>query len=307
MKGVLPFAALILIGAAWGGTQPLAKVAVSEGYRPFGILVWQNALVAVILAGITLLRGCSLRTDRVALRLYLLIAVIGTVLPGLASYSAAVHLPSGVLSMLLSSVPMLAFPVALALGIDVFGWRRLAGLSLGLAGVALLVMPETGAAGVVPAVWVAVALLASACYAIEGNYVARFGTDGLDPLQLLAGASVVGMVLSLPLAIATGQFIDPRGAWTQPDTAIVASSLLHAAAYSGYVGLVGLAGSVFAVQVSYFVTLFGLAWAMLFLGEEYSGWFWGALALMLAGLALVQPRPAASLVPVRPMGQDARR
>ena len=307
MKGVLPFAALILIGAAWGGTQPLAKVAVSEGYRPFGILVWQNALVAVILAGITLLRGCSLRTDRVALRLYLLIAVIGTVLPGLASYSAAVHLPSGVLSMLLSSVPMLAFPVALALGIDVFGWRRLAGLSLGLAGVALLVMPETGATGVVPAVWVAVALLASACYAIEGNYVARFGTDGLDPLQLLAGASVVGMVLSLPLAIATGQFIDPRGAWTQPDTAIVASSLLHAAAYSGYVGLVGLAGSVFAVQVSYFVTLFGLAWAMLFLGEEYSGWFWGALALMLAGLALVQPRPAASLVPVRPMGQDARR
>ena len=307
MKGVLPFAALILIGAAWGGTQPLAKVAVSEGYRPFGILVWQNALVAVILAGITLLRGCSLRTDRVALRLYLLIAVIGTVLPGLASYSAAVHLPSGVLSMLLSSVPMLAFPVALALGIDVFGWRRLAGLSLGLAGVALLVMPETGATGAVPAVWVAVALLASACYAIEGNYVARFGTDGLDPLQLLAGASVVGMVLSLPLAIATGQFIDPRGAWTQPDTAIVASSLLHAAAYSGYVGLVGLAGSVFAVQVSYFVTLFGLAWAMLFLGEEYSGWFWGALALMLAGLALVQPRPAASLVPVRPMGQDARR
>ena len=307
MKGALPFAALILIGAAWGGTQPLAKVAVSEGYRPFGILVWQNALVAVILAGITLLRGRSLRTDGVALRLYLLIAVIGTVLPGLASYSAAVHLPSGVLSMLLSSVPMLAFPVALALGIDAFGWRRLAGLSLGLAGVALLVMPETGAAGAVPAVWVAVALLASACYAIEGNYVARFGTDGLDPLQLLAGASVVGMVLSLPLAIATGQFIDPRGAWTQPDTAIVASSLLHAAAYSGYVGLVGLAGSVFAVQVSYFVTLFGLAWAMLFLGEEYSGWFWGALALMLAGLALVQPRPAASLVPVRPMGQDARR
>ena len=53
----------------------------------------------------------------------------------------------------------------------------------------------------------------------------------------------------------------------------------------------------FAVQISYLVTLFGVTWAMLFLGESYSSYFWAALVVMLAGLALVQPRPKAALVP----------
>jgi drug/metabolite transporter (DMT)-like permease len=56
---------------------------------------------------------------------------------------------------------------------------------------------------------------------------------------------------------------------------------------------VGRAGPVFAAQVSYLVTLFGVTWAMLFLGEGYSALVLAALALMLAGLALVQPRPRA--------------
>lgn len=33
---ILPFLALLLAGAGWGLTQPLAKIAVSEGYRQFG-------------------------------------------------------------------------------------------------------------------------------------------------------------------------------------------------------------------------------------------------------------------------------
>jgi hypothetical protein len=42
------------------------------------------------------------------------------------------------------------------------------------------------------------------------------------------------------------------------------------------------------------VTGFGVFWAMLLLGESYSGWIWAALALMLMGLFLVQPRPRAA-------------
>jgi drug/metabolite transporter (DMT)-like permease len=61
--------------------------------------------------------------------------------------------------------------------------------------------------------------------------------------------------------------------------------------YSAYVWLVGRAGSVFAAQVSYLVTGFGVLWSMALLGERYSGYVWAALALMFAGLALVQPRP----------------
>ena len=109
----LPFLALMAIGAIWGATQPLAKIAVSTGHKPLGLMVWQAGIGALLLGGVTLLRGRRVPVTAAALRLYLVIALIGSVLPGITSYSAAVHLPSGVLSILLSSVPMWAFPIAL--------------------------------------------------------------------------------------------------------------------------------------------------------------------------------------------------
>ncbi|WP_421904703.1 DMT family transporter [Mameliella sp.] len=304
MNRFVPFATLVVTGAAWGATQPLMKVAVSEGYRHFGLIFWQTVLVGVLLGALTLLRGKRLPMHVAALRLYLFIAVVGTVVPGIASYQAAVHLPSGVLSILLSSVPMFALPIALALGIDRPAPRRILGLLLGLGGVAVLVLPEASLPEGTQAVWIAVALIASACYALEGNMVSKWGTQGLDAVQVLAGASILGVGLSVPLALASGQFITPALPLTGPDRAVIASAALHAFAYSAYVWLVGRAGAVFAAQVSYLVTLFGVCWAMLFLAEAYSGWVWGALTLMMAGMALVQPQRK-PLVPVSVRGQNA--
>lgn len=291
-----PFLLLVVIGAAWGGTQPLSKIAVSEGYRHFGLIFWQTLLTGLLLAAITLLRGRSLRLKRHQWQTCAIIAVVGSVLPGITSYQAIAHLPSGVVSMLLSSVPMISLPIALALGQDSFRPVRLLGLVLGLTGVALLVLPEGGLRGDVAVFWVAVALVSSVCYASEANIVARWGTAGLDPVQVLAGASLIGAAISFPLALGTGQFIVPPWPLEAPDRALLASTALHAGAYTGYVALVGFAGSVFAAQVSYLVTLFGVTWAMLFLGEGYSSWFWAALAVMLLGMAFVQPRPK-TLVP----------
>ncbi|MCB1333050.1 MAG: DMT family transporter [Roseivivax sp.] len=297
--------ALAVSGAAWGATQPLNRIVVSEGYRHFGILFWTSTLGVVALALLCLARGRSLPLRTGDLALYVVVALIGTVLPGISSYTAAIHLPAGLLSILLSSIPMLAFPIALAMGNDHFRWRRLLGLALGFAGVALLVLPEASLPDRAQAAWIPVALISSAFYALEGNVVARWGTRGLDPVQLLLGATIASMLITLPLAIATGQFIDPRGPWGAPDGAILASAVLHVVAYSLYLWLVGQAGSVFAVQVSYFVTLFGIVWAMTFLDERYTGYIWAALAMMLAGLFFVQPRPRGMLASDPPVGQSA--
>ena len=74
---------------------------------------------------------------------------------------------------------------------------------------------------------------------------------------------------------------------------ILASSLIHSVVYASYFWMVGRAGSVFAAQVAYLVTGFGVVWAMILLGESYSGWVWLALGLVLGGLFLVQPRKTA--------------
>ncbi|MBF9061118.1 EamA family transporter [Rhodobacterales bacterium HKCCSP123] len=292
-------AILVFCGACWGITQPFAKIAVSEGYRHFGIIFWQFALGAGVLAALNAARGRPLPREARHIAFCTIIALIGTLLPNSASYTAAIHLPSGILSIVLSLIPMIAFPIALALGMDRFSIRRLAGLLLGLSAILLIVLPQASLPDRAMVWWIPMALIAPTFYAVEGNFVARYGTEGLDAVQVLLGASVVGTILAAPLTAMTGQFISPLPPWGAPDLAILGSSLAHVMAYTLYVWLVTRAGSVFAAQVSYLVTGFGILWARLILGETYSPWVWAALVLMLAGLALVQPREPAEPQPLR--------
>jgi len=183
--------------------------------------------------------------------------------------------------------------MALALGLDRFSAGRLAGLALGLTGVALIASP--GGGGAVSIGWLAVAMVGPLFYAIEANFVARGGTAGMDAVQAMFGVSVVGMVLAAPLAWGSGQWVDPfpmaRAEW-----ALVASSVVHALVYASYVWLASRAGSVFASQTAYLVTASGVFWAMLLLGERFSPIVWAALVIMLTGVALVQPRAKAQAV-----------
>lgn len=288
-------ACLVVMGAGWGATQPLAKIAVSEGYRHLGLVFWQLALGAVILTAVQTVRRKPLRTDPPALFVYLWIALVGTVLPNSASYEAARHLPAGLISILLSLVPLFAFPMALAVGNERFAVKRLAGLGLGLLGVLLIVAPEASLPDRAMVVFIPLALVAPLFYAFEGNAVSRWGVAGLGPVGVLHGASIMGALIAAPLALMAGEFIDPRPPWGAPDLALVLSSLIHATVYTTYVWLVGRAGAVFAVQVSYLVTGFGVMWAMLILGETYSPFVWGAMAIILTGVFLVQPRPREAL------------
>ncbi|MDQ2094789.1 DMT family transporter [Rhodalgimonas zhirmunskyi] len=288
-------AVLLVLGAGWGLTMPLTKIAVDGGYRHFGMIFWQVAIGALVLFTIQGLRRRPVRFDRERLPFYLVIALLGTVLPNLASFEATRHLPAGVMSVAIATVPMFALPVALMLGTDRASVLRILGLVLGLSGVAILAGPMSGpmsgaGAGSVHWGWLLVALIGPVFYGAEGNVVARWGTGGAGPVEVLAGAMVLAALITLPLALVTGTFIDPRPPWGLRDLAVLGSALINAFVYAGYVWLVGRAGAVFAGQVAYLVTGFGVVWAMVLLGERYAPGFWAAFGLMFAGLFLVQPR-----------------
>lgn len=303
---VFYIAVLIVLGAGWGATMPLSKIAVSTGYGQFGLIFWDTMIGAVFLGTLMLLRGGRLPLSLPALRVYVVIALLGTVVPNAASYRALAHLPAGVMAILLSLVPMIAFPIALSMRLERFSLRRFGGLFAGLISVLLLVMPEASLPDPAMLVWVPLALVASVCYALEGNVVSKWGTAGLGPTQVLLGASLVGAGLSLPLALASGQFISPIRPFGAPEWALIAAAIIHVLTYSGYVWLVKSAGAVFAVQVSYLVTGFGVLSSLAVLGETYSPYIWAALGLMLLGIFLVQPRRQDALAPTAAIGETAR-
>lgn len=278
------------MGAGWGLTQPLSKIAVSGGYQHFGLIFWQLVISTVMLGAVCLITRRRLVWGRTQVLFYVAIALIGTVIPNSAQFKALTVLPSGLVSILLSLIPMVAFPVALILGNDTFSWSRLGGLALGLIGVSLIILPEASLPERAMLAFVPLALVAPLFYACEGNFVARWGTAGLDPVQLMFGASLTGLLITGPLAVSSGHFFWLAPPFGAPDVALIASSMIHGVVYTTYVWLVGRAGAVFAAQVSYLVTGFGVLWAMLILGERYSVWVWAAFGVLLLGLLLVQPR-----------------
>lgn len=282
---------LVLMGAGWGSTQPLSKIAVSTGYGHFGLVFWQLAIGAALMGAICLARGLSVPVHAAAIRLYLTLAMIGTIFPNTISYQAAVHLPSGIMSLLLSMIPMFAFIIALAIGNDSFAWRRFVGLLFGLAGVLMIIAPAVDLGQSVPIFWAAMYLVTALFYAFEGNYIAKWGTLGLGPFQVMLGSSLIGLIVIVPLMVLSGQYIAPEWPMPLPQVAIIGSGLVHVLVYATYVWLAGLAGAVFTVQVSYLVTGFGLIWAWIILGEGYAATIYLALGLMFIGMYLVQPRP----------------
>ncbi|MEO3415384.1 DMT family transporter [Roseovarius sp. CAU 1744] len=288
---------LFLMGSGWGLSVPLSKVAVSTGHQPFGLIFWQLVIVVIVLGAICRLRGKRLELGRPYWRLLVMVALTGAVLPDIFFYLSAARLPAGVMSIIISSVPMFSLPIALMLGNEGFAWRRLAGLLVGLGGILLLIGPDASLPDRAMAAFVPLALLAPLLYATEGNLVAKWGTQGLDSVQVLLAASLLGMIASLPMALITGHWINPLAGFGAPEAALVGAAVIHALVYAAYVWLVGQAGSVFAAQTSYLVTGCGVLWSIALLGESYSTYVWAALALMLLGMFLVQPRRAILLAP----------
>lgn len=289
MKAALaPVAALLAIGLGWGLATPLVKIAAGEGRGHFALTFWHILLVSAVVVPAALLRSGRIPLGPRHLRLYAALAMVGAVIPTSASFAAAPHLPAGVLAILLAMTPLFTFPIAIAMGLERFEARRALGLALGIGCVALIASPGAELPSRAAAAFIPVALVAPLCFGMEGNVYARWGRD-LDPVQTLAGASMAGLPLTLGLALAAGQWIDPRPPWETADLALASSALIHACVYTGYLWLIGRSGPVFAAQVAYLVTGFGVAWSMVLLGESYSHLVWIGLALMLAGIFLVQP------------------
>jgi drug/metabolite transporter (DMT)-like permease len=302
MAGVIPFLVLLAMGIGWGLTLPLTKIAVSTGHQPYGLIFWQLVIVVLVLTPIALVRR-NRRPNRITLdlrhlRLFVVVALTGAILPDVFFYMTAAKLPGGILSIVAATAPMFALPIALALGNDQFSWLRLSGLLLGLGGILLMIGPEASLPDPSMAIFVLLALLAPALYATEANIVARWGTYGLDPVQTIIGASFTGVFFALPLALVTGQWVDPFANFGAAELALIAAAALHGVVYATYVWLVGRAGSVFAAQSAYIVTATGVLGSMIMLNESYSAFVWLALAVMMLGIFLVQPRASQRLTPL---------
>ncbi|MCL4799331.1 MAG: DMT family transporter [Burkholderiales bacterium] len=266
---------LVVLAAIWGGSFLFMRVAAPS----FGALPLAEARVA--------LAGIALAAYAVALgrplprladwRAHLVIGAFNSGIPFALFSFAALHIGAAYMAVMNATSPLFGALIGAALGAERIGPGKLAGMALGIAGVALLV--GLGPLDVTP--WTLAAALASlaaaACYGFAGHYARRSGT-GMTPLALALGSQIgAAAVLAPPTAFALPAALPPPEALAS----VAALALLcTAAAYLAYFRLIVRVGPVRALTVTFLIPVFGLLWGALFLGERIT-------ATMIAGCAAV--------------------
>jgi drug/metabolite transporter (DMT)-like permease len=285
-----PWLVVLFMGNVWGFSFSLAKIATNGGGDPIGIAYWQALLGAILLVGLSLCLKKPVPVNRDAIILYVLCGLLGTAIPGVLFFYAAAHVSAGVMSVTVSTVPIMTFLASAVMGVEKFSLGRVSGVLFGMISIVLLVGPEESLPDRAMVPWVFVALLAAVCYTAENMIIAIRLPDGFNVYSLVCGMFIAATIIMTPFIIVTDSFVPLAWPWGEVEWAIVGMALISMVAYGLFVYVISKAGPVFAAQTGYVVTVTGVIWGMVIFGEAHSWWIWISIALMMVGLALVSPR-----------------
>jgi drug/metabolite transporter (DMT)-like permease len=286
---------LLVLGAHWGLSFSLAKIATNGGVGPIAYAFWQAAIAGPILTAIAWARVGSAAGVKKHWWFLLVMGLSGFTIPNINMIICVTHLPVGVVAVVVPLAPMVTYVLSWAIGIEALSWRRVAGTILGFVGVILLVAPEASLPSPDQALWVLIATLTPAFYAASNVYAAHKRPKDLDSMAIAGGMQLINACFIGPLMLVMGQwYAFPLPDYTQADLALLIQVWVACLGPVVFLEIVKRAGPVFFSQVGYVVTLAAVFWGMLLFGERHSIWLWAAMACVFAGVLLVSWTPRAA-------------
>ncbi len=286
---LIPYLLIIAAGVIWGSTFTLTLIATADGTAPVVLASVQVIICSMLF--LVICKGTGVAFFLVLnLKYYTVLAILGIVAPNLLYFSAAPHLSAGVLSITVSTVPMMTYILAWSLKFEPLLVKRVLGIILGMVAIMLLAIPEKGLGSADSGFWTLVILLCAVCYSIENIYISEGIDPGIDVRELLAGSNVIAAVGLVPVMLLQGHTVTGQWMMSAAGWAILGISISSTLAYMMFFYTIKVAGPVFASQCAYIVTLSGVFWGIMVLSETHSVWVWVSVATMMAGLVLVNPR-----------------
>lgn len=277
---------LLAMGLTWGVVPALSKLLVAPGaLNPIGLAAWVAVATLSITTVTLVISGGRPRFDGPALRFGLIAGLFAGVLPQTALFWTSGHLPGVVLSITLALESMIVFAISATLRIEKPSAARLFGLVIGLAAVIIIMFSTDDADGFGVSLWVLAAIIVPLSYGIESLLVASMpATKGRAPLELLFFIMLGSSFWGWSGAVFTGSVINPMTTERSGLILIAAIALMSAISNGCYVLTIRKMGAVFASQYAYVVTVMGVGWSVLLLGERLSPAIWLALLLMMVGI-----------------------
>ncbi|HZB06203.1 MAG TPA: EamA family transporter [Thermoleophilaceae bacterium] len=274
-RGWALFAAVSVI---WGMPYLFIKIAVDE-LSP-SVVAWSRlALAAAVLLPVAWKLG-ALRGLGERWRILTLFAAVEMAVPWPLIGYGEVHISSSLAAILIAAVPL--FVALLALRFD-HAERptatRLAGMLIGLAGVAALVGIDLGGRG--DELLGALAILVAAfCYAVGPMIVKRRLSD-VDPLGPVAASLAIATLLVTPFALADVPTEAPSGDVVA--SIVVLGLICSALAFLFFFRLIAEVGPSRATVITYVNPVVALALGVAILDESVTAGAVAGLLLILAG------------------------
>jgi drug/metabolite transporter (DMT)-like permease len=277
-----PAVILTVLALIWGASFMLIKIA-DRQLAPSTLVLGRLGSATLLLAAIAVLRLGPRRTlteIREAWLWLVVVSLVNTAVPFWLLSWGETRIDSSLASIIQGAVPIFNAVIAYGFFREArVGGLRLVGLAIGFVGVALLVgaQPQGKLLGALAVVGMAL------CYAI-GTLLAGRHLRGTPPLLVALASTGVSTLAVLPVGVVQA----PAEVWHgETIAAILVLGLVGTGiAYLLFFALIQRAGANYATLVTYLVPPIALAYGAIFLGENIGATALGALALILAGVAL---------------------
>lgn len=255
----------VFLAIVWGLSFLVLMKAV-EAFGWIGAVTLRALLASATLLGVARLIGRRLDFSLGWRPLFIVGAT--TVAGQLIGLSYAAPLIGTAMSaILVATIPLFSMVIGAVWGLEMITPGRLAGLVLGLIGIALLVG--------FPAVPVTPAFLAGCLSALFGSFSAAFGSNYASrwlgragSWEVTIGAFFFGGLMTLPLLLAVPVPGMPQA--TDLLYLLILACIMSALTYVLYFGLVASLGATRAISVEFAVTTVAVAIGALALGEPLS-------------------------------------
>jgi drug/metabolite transporter (DMT)-like permease len=282
---------LLALSILWGGSFFFVGVAV-KALPPFTIVLLRVAIAAAALHVVLRLAGVQFPRDFVTWRAFFGMGLLNNAIPFSLIVWGQTHIASGLASILNATTPLFTVVVAHVLTSDErLSKGRIAGVLVGLAGVAVLIGPQA-LEGLGQDVVAQLAIIGAAIsYAFAAIFGRRFKRMGVPPLATAAGQVTASTMLLLPVALLVDR------PWTLPIPGLEAIGAVGglalfstALAYVLFFRILASAGAVNLSLVTFLIPVSAIVLGSFLLGETLVLSDFLGMALIGVGLAAIDGR-----------------
>lgn len=291
----LLLAALVLM---WGSSFLFTKIAVAA-MAPASVVAGRLVLAAAVLGLVLVASRRPLAKGRRAWLFFLAIALTGNCVPFWLISWGQQRIDSGLAGILMAVMPITTLVLAhfFVPGERLNGAKAM-GFGLGFLGVVALIGPDTllELRGTGTTLLYELAVLGAAMLYAVNTIVARRRPKG-DAIAAAAAVTIVGSIIMVPAAWSGGT---PWPAAIGGEVAVALAFLgiaSTAAATVIFFKLIAIAGPTFVSLINYLIPVWAVLVGAIFLGERPEWAALGALALILAGIALSELKGRKLAVP----------